>query len=66
MRAGLAIQTKSAYAAIQKIKGLKPAKAGFVCVAANSIRQVQDVSYQKFTGTDNIVWNRIIYICSFI
>ena len=33
----------SAYAAIRKIKGLKPAKAGFVCVAANSIRQVQNI-----------------------
>ncbi len=29
-----------------KIKGLKPAFAGFVCVAANSIRQVQDVPNQ--------------------
>ncbi len=46
MRAGLAIQTKSAYADLRKIKGLKPAKAGFVCVAATYSRQVQDVSYR--------------------
>ena len=46
-----AIQTKSAYADSQKIKGLKPAKAGFVCVAANSIRQVQDVSKETLQIT---------------
>ncbi len=33
----------TAYADPRKIKGLKPAKAGFVCVAANSIRQVQNI-----------------------
>ena len=34
----------TAYVAIRKIKGLKPAKAGFVCVAATYSRQVQDVT----------------------
>ncbi len=37
----------TAYADSQKIKGLKPAKAGFVCVAATYSRQVQDVRKDK-------------------